>query len=126
MRMTKDVRWLDQRLSAGFSAALGGANQPNMLTTTQLIAMEAINDLPGASQQALVLATSIDRSTLATVVQKLAANGYAERVDNQADMRAYMVTLTKAGYKVLTDGRSKLAKVEKGLLTEAKALVAAW
>ena len=118
--MTRDVRWIGQRIDAGFSV------QCPTLTTTQLLVMEAVHVLPGAAQTQLTAATLVDRSTLSTVVRHLIEAGFVVRTTNEADQRAYSVDLTKAGRTTLKEARAKLVKVEKSLVIEAKALAVSW
>ena len=122
MRMTKDVRWLDQQITARF--AMSGA--ASMFTPTQMIVLDAVHTLPLASQADLVTATRVDRSTLSDVVRRLADAGFVVRTENPADARAYSVDLTKHGRAKFKLARPELVKVEKGLVVEAKALAVSW
>lgn len=124
MKMTRDVRWLDQQISKGFTAAIGKSER--LVTPTQMLLLGAIQELSGANQTQLVNATLIDRSTLSDVLQRLCATGHCERVDNRQDGRAYSVTITKNGKQLFTVNKPRLLKVEADLAPHAKILAKSW
>jgi MarR family transcriptional regulator, temperature-dependent positive regulator of motility len=95
-----------------FVEALGDGD----LTTRQVQVLAAIDANEGLSQTGIVVATGIDRSTLADIVRRLSKRKLIERKRSKDDARAYMVKLTEAGRNALANGKPTLASVEKGLL----------
>lgn len=122
MKITKDVRWLNQRIGAELAAQLGADG----LTPTQMLALEAAHVLDGANQSQLVAATLIDRSTLSDVLRRLASAGMVSRADSKEDARMWVVSVTPAGLAAFKLAKPKLLKVELGLRLQAKAMAAAW
>lgn len=83
-------------------------NFPDNMTLVQYDVLDAISELNSASQTALVRKTGIDRSTISDVVTRLIGKGLIARKVNENDRRAYTVTLTADGKKVL----KQLYKIE--------------
>ena len=77
------------------------------LNARQYAVMRAVAQGEGLSQQAIVEATGIDRSTLASMVQRLVRRGLLQRRRTKRDARAYAVRLTAAG-------KDALMKLEPG------------
>lgn len=95
------------------------------LTPRQYAILDAVSEKGGTSQAALATATGIDRSTLADIMRRLVARKLLARKRSRGDARAYEVTLTEAGRKILEHGKKAAAEVDKAILaalgTEAKA-----
>jgi DNA-binding MarR family transcriptional regulator len=80
--------------------------------------MQALLDEPGASQTRLVEVTKIDRSTLADIVRRLTAKGYATRKRTRHDARLYTVKLTSEGEKALKSALQWIAAAEREVVAE--------
>lgn len=85
-----DARRLVQALNAEIEEKTG-------ITGTQALVLKSLLEQEGVSQNLLVTATGIDRSTLADVVRRLLARGLVARRRTRNDARAYAVRLTDAG-----------------------------
>lgn len=103
-------------------------SKASKVTPAQLYVLRAAAKSEGASQTALVAATGIDRSTTADIVKRLVYSGMLARQRTKEDERAYAVTTTPYGRKVL----SEAAQAAEGLdatvirrlsVTEAKCLM---
>ena len=82
---------------------------PEKITIDQFGLMVAVNNNPGASNKELTTVTSIDRSTLSTLVKKLTERGILVSDRSPGDRRRYSVTLTAKGRKLL----EQCVKLEK-------------
>jgi MarR family transcriptional regulator, temperature-dependent positive regulator of motility len=71
------------------------------LTPRQLLILSTVADNEGASQTDIVIHTNIDRSTTSDVIKRLQRNGLLQRRRSKEDARAYAVTLTEEGRRVL-------------------------
>ena len=71
------------------------------LNARQYAVLRAVAQGDGLSQQAIVETTGIDRSTLASMVQRLVRRGLLQRRRTKHDARAYAVRLTPAGKDAL-------------------------
>ena len=81
------------------------------LTTRQLAVLEAVAVHEGANQAILGQVTGIDRATAAGLVKRLMRKGLLQRRRTAADARAYAVTLTDEGRRVMR----KLGPVAKAV-----------
>ena len=102
----------NQLATERFKETLGDGD----LTARQVHVLAAIGANEGLSQTGIVVATGIDRSTLADIARRLLKRKLIERIRSKDDARAYMVKLTEAGRKALAGGKPALASVEKILL----------
>ncbi len=87
------------------------------LTQRQYTVLTAVDGNDGVSQTDLVKSTGIDRSTLADLISRLAAQGYLQRKRCKTDARINNVRLTAAGRKVLQTVQPGAANVDKQLLS---------
>ena len=71
------------------------------LTPRQLLVLMTVAQNEGLSQTGIVDRTGIDRSTLADLVARLKRKGLLQRRRTKEDARAYAVTLTGEGRRVL-------------------------
>jgi MarR family transcriptional regulator, temperature-dependent positive regulator of motility len=94
------------------SAELGDTE----LTERQIVVLAAIGADEGTNQTGIVNAIGVDRSTLADIVRRLVKRGLVNRKRMAEDARAYAVTLTKEGRRMLAVAGPILAKVEAGML----------
>jgi len=107
-----------QRAADYFTTLVGDA-----VTLRQYVVLAAIAEAPGSSQNDLVRATGVDRSTLADLVGRMQKLGWLTRAPSAADKRVQTVKLTAAGNLILT-GATPAAKAADAallaLLTRAK------
>jgi DNA-binding MarR family transcriptional regulator len=111
------------------AADLFQAHMANIdVTTTQYTVLVAAGERDGLSQQDIINATGIDRSTVSQVVQLLTRKGLLKRRRTRHDARAYSVSLTDAGRKVLDASQPIMERVDEALIealpaTRAKAFI---
>ena len=86
------------------------------LTPRQLIVLATVGDDEGLSQTAIVLRTNIDRSTTADIVKRLKRKGLLQRHRTKEDARAYAVTLTEEGRRVLRSAEPLSRRVDTRVL----------
>ena len=94
------------------------------VTSTQYTVLAAAAGRDGLSQQDIIDATGIDRSTVSQVVQLLIRKGLLKRRRSRQDARTYAVSLTEEGRRLLTATQPIIARVEEALveaLPEARA-----
>jgi DNA-binding MarR family transcriptional regulator len=70
----------------------------------------------GLSQQDIITATGIDRSTVSQVVQLLIRKGLLKRRRTRHDARAYAISLTDAGREVLEESQPIVGRIEQALV----------
>lgn len=87
------------------------------LTQRQFTVLLAVDQNDGISQTALVKLTGIDRSTLADLVARLAAQGYVQRRRDKEDGRANTVRITTAGKKALRTAQPGAEEVDRAILS---------
>jgi DNA-binding MarR family transcriptional regulator len=86
------------------------------VTTTQYTVLVAAAEKDGLSQQDIINATGIDRSTVSQVVQLLIRKGLLKRRRTRHDARAYAVSLTEAGHDVLKSSEPIVGRIEQALV----------
>jgi DNA-binding MarR family transcriptional regulator len=86
------------------------------VTSTQYTVLVAAGERDGLSQQDIINATGIDRSTVSQVVQLLIRKGMLKRRRTRHDARAYAITLTDAGRKVLNTSEPIIERIEQSLI----------
>ena len=86
------------------------------LTPRQLMVLATVGDNEGLSQTAIVLCTNIDRSTTADIVKRLKRKGLLQRHRTKEDARAYAVTLTEEGRRVLRSAEPLSRRVDTRVL----------
>lgn len=86
------------------------------LTQRQYTVLTAVEANEGISQTELVNTTGIDRSTLADMISRLAAQGYLQRKRCKEDARTNKVRLTAAGRRALASAQPGAADVDKQIL----------
>jgi DNA-binding MarR family transcriptional regulator len=102
---------------AGQSAAeIFGNEMTAGLTPRQLAVLMTVAHSEGASQTRIVEATGIDRSTLADVVRRLVKRKLLQRRRTRQDARAYAVTLTEEGWRVLRAAEPVAKRVDQHVL----------
>jgi DNA-binding MarR family transcriptional regulator len=88
----------------------------NGLTARQLAVLVTVAQNEGLSQTDIVERTGIDRSTLADVVRRLKRKGLLQRRRTKEDARAYAVTLTEEGQRVLRTAEPLAKRVDQRVL----------
>lgn len=86
------------------------------VTSTQYTVLVAAAERDGLSQQDIINATGIDRSTVSQVVQLLIRKGLLKRRRTRHDARAYAISVTDAGRKVLNASEPIIERVEEALI----------
>ncbi|MEO8811514.1 MAG: helix-turn-helix domain-containing protein [Caulobacteraceae bacterium] len=101
------------QLALDFHGEAGGAKS---LTQRQFTVLAAAGAAEGPTQNDLVRATGIDRSTLADLVARMLAKGLLERERSATDARANAVRLSEAGRVALNKGAGAAAAADARLL----------
>jgi len=91
------------------------------ITARQFSVLSAVADLDHPSQTQLCEFTGIDRSTLADIVRRLVARGWLSRRRTQNDARAYAVSVTAEGEKILEQVLPISLKIDASLLSAMNA-----
>jgi DNA-binding MarR family transcriptional regulator len=86
------------------------------VTTTQYTVLVAAGEKDGLSQQDIINATGIDRSTVSQVVQLLIRKGLLKRRRTRHDARAYAVSLTELGHDLLKASEPIVGQIEEALV----------
>lgn len=86
------------------------------LTQRQFTVLSAAAAAEGLTQNDLVRATGIDRSTLADLVARMLAKGLLQRERSATDARANTVRLSEAGREALGSGAGAAAHADQRLL----------
>lgn len=89
---------------------------PAAITQRQFTVLAAAGDSEGLTQNDLVRATGIDRSTLADLVARMLTKGLLERERSVTDARANTVRLSPAGRLALEAGTGASAQADERLL----------
>ncbi|MDQ2861801.1 MAG: MarR family winged helix-turn-helix transcriptional regulator [Pseudomonadota bacterium] len=90
---------------------------PATITQRQFTVLAAAGAADGGTQNDLVRATGIDRSTLADLVARMLAKGLLERERSATDARANTVRLSAAGRAALDAGTGPSAAADARLLS---------
>jgi DNA-binding MarR family transcriptional regulator len=89
---------------------------PASLTQRQFTVLAAAGAVDGLTQNDLVRATGIDRSTLADLVARLLAKGLLLRERSATDARANVVRLSPSGRDALEAGAGAVSTADERLL----------
>jgi DNA-binding MarR family transcriptional regulator len=101
------------QLALDFHAEAAG---PSAITQRQYTVLTAAAEGDGVTQNDLVRATGIDRSTLADLVARMLAKGLLVRERSPTDARANHVRLSEAGREALGRGARPAAEADARLL----------
>jgi DNA-binding MarR family transcriptional regulator len=101
------------QLALDYHAEAGGSAS---LTQRQFTVLSAAAVADGLTQNDLVRATGIDRSTLADLVARMLAKGLLLRERSASDARANTVRLSDAGRAALESGAGAAADADERLL----------
>lgn len=74
---------------------------PIGITARQLSVLATVAEFNSPSQAKLVEATGIDRSTMADIVRRLVKHGWLSRRRTRMDARAYAISVTTEGQRLL-------------------------
>ena len=86
------------------------------LTARQYVVLLTAAQHDAASQQDIIEATGIDRSTVSQIMQTMIGKGLLKRRRTKEDARAYAITLTDHGRDVLKASESIVERVEEALI----------
>ncbi len=102
------------QLALDFHAEAAG---PAAVTQRQFTVLAAAAEAEGLTQNDLVRATGIDRSTLADLVARMLTKGLLERERSVTDARANTVRLSPAGRAALTAAADAARSADQRLLS---------
>ena len=95
-----------------FQAEMAGMD----LTARQYVVLVAAAQKDGLSQQEIIDATGIDRSTVSQVVQTMIRKDLLKRRRTREDARAYAITLTQHGRDVLKASEPIVGRIDEALV----------
>lgn len=95
------IRRLQQQSAAVFQDRTKAAGFD--VTSVQFAALSTLATEPGLDQASLAKRIAYDRATIGGVVKRLAQKGWVVRMPDDADRRAFKVTLTAEGNAALTE-----------------------
>ena len=101
-----------QRATELFQEKMAGIN----LTARQYVVLVTAAQNDGASQQDIIDATGIDRSTVSQVMQTMIRKGLLKRKRTKKDARAYAITLTEHGRDILKASETIVTGVDEALV----------
>ena len=101
------------QLALDFHAEAAGAAN---LTQRQFTVLAAAAAVDGLTQNDLVRATGIDRSTLADLAARMLSKGLLQRERSATDARANTVRLSEAGREAMGAGAGAVAEADQRLL----------
>ena len=101
-----------QRATELFQEKMAGTN----LTARQYVVLVTAAQKDGASQQYIIDATGIDRSTVSQIMQTMIRKGLLKRKRTKEDARAYAITLTEHGRDVLKTSEMIVSGVDEALI----------
>lgn len=100
-----------QRSYELFTARIG-----EVMTRQQFALLLALAQRPGSSQNDLVAATGMDKSTLKEMIGRLVARGWVQRGRDAADNRAWTMAVTAEGKAILHDLLPRVAAAQRDIL----------
>jgi len=101
-----------QRATELFQERMAGID----LTARQYVVLLTAAQHDAASQQDIIEATGIDRSTVSQIMQTMIGKGLLKRRRTKEDARAYAITLTDHGRDVLKASEAIVERVEEALI----------
>ena len=101
------------QLAVDFHGEAAGAGA---LTQRQFTVLTAVAAADGVTQNDLVRATGIDRSTLAELVARMLTKGLLERIRSVTDGRANTVRISEGGHAALALGAVAATEADERLL----------
>jgi MarR family transcriptional regulator, temperature-dependent positive regulator of motility len=107
----------NQKINAEYAEAMQALNTSHR----QVLVLSTIRDSKKPpSQTDLVRLTGIDRSTVADIIKRVVASGWAARKRTKDDHRSYEVKVTSAGSKMLTKAMRAIDKIDAKLIDTYK------
>lgn len=88
----------------------------DVVTLRQYVVLAAIAESPGLSQNDLVRATGIDRSTMAEMMTRMQKRGWISRATSAADKRRQSVHMAAAGAMILAAATPAAKAADAALL----------
>ena len=101
-----------QRATELFQEKMAGID----LTARQYVVLVTAGQQDGASQQDIIDATGIDRSTVSQIMQTMIRKGLLKRKRTKEDARAYAITVTEHGRDVLKTSEMIVTGVDEALI----------
>ena len=101
-----------QRATELFQEKMAGIN----LTARQYVVLVTAAQHDGASQQDIIDATGIDRSTISQIMQTMLRKGLIKRKRTKEDARAYAITVTEHGRDILKASETIVTGVDEALI----------
>jgi DNA-binding MarR family transcriptional regulator len=86
------------------------------ITRQQIALLIALSDRPGASQNELVAATGIDKSTLKEMLGRMIKRGWVSRDRDPKDSRAWTMHVTPEGAALLAERMALVAETQREIL----------
>src|ERR1700744_1097971 len=86
------------------------------LTPVQYAALVAIRNHPGIDATRLSAVIAFDRSTLGSVIERLEAKQYIERIPGTGDKRVKLLHLTRTGSALLREILPSVARAQARML----------
>lgn len=100
-----------QRSYELFTARVG-----DVLTRQQFALLVTLTQRPGSSQNELVAATGMDKSTLREMLGRMVARGWVERERDPDDSRAWTMRATAAGHSLVEELAPKVQAAQRDIL----------
>ena len=86
------------------------------LTRQQFALLMALAQTPGASQNALVHETGVDKSTIREILDRMVARGWVERERAAYDKRAWTMHISAKGQRLLDERMEKALLVQQEIM----------
>ena len=99
---------------ADFSRALAGTGMRQVL----LGILSIVANNPGANQGSVGRALGIQRANMVALINDLVDRGLVDRKTAEGDRRAFALTITAKGKKLLDDCLKRIAEHEAGMLSD--------
>ncbi|HWL01698.1 MAG TPA: MarR family winged helix-turn-helix transcriptional regulator [Microbacteriaceae bacterium] len=102
-------------------AAMWAREVSERITSIQYGVLAILERMPGASQKEIGEEASVDRSSLAELVQRMQRAGLIERVRDDSDRRRNVLALTPAGREELHRLQPRVDELQRLLVAELSA-----
>ncbi|OJX65252.1 MAG: hypothetical protein BGO95_07395 [Micrococcales bacterium 73-13] len=99
-------------------AAIWAREASDRISSLQYGVLAVLDRMPGASQKELGEEISVDRSTVAELVTRMARGGLIARVRDGGDRRRNVLELTPEGREALETLRPRVGRVQELLVAE--------
>ena len=115
-RLSESPAHLLRRAQQFASETFSDLGMSDGVTLRQSVVLAAVAEQEGLSQSDLVVATGIDRSTLADMIARMEARGLVTRSAAEDDARAKSVSLTNLGRDALEASLPAMKSVDAALM----------